>query len=610
MATSVWQNTTRTQSTPGHRMTCVPLSITAQAIAQPEAVAVTAGDRRLTYHELDCQANRLARRLRSLGVGADVPVGLCLPRSLEMVIAALGIWKAGGAYMPMDPAYPSGRLSFMLEDARAPVLVTNSHLAPSLPVTRSEVVILDDVQLPGELDHAPKISIMASDLAYVIYTSGSTGQPKGVEIPHSSLANLVSWHRHAFAVTPADCASHVAGLGFDAAVWELWPYLASGARVLLAEDAVRSSPELLRDWLLEHGVTISFIPTPIAERLISLEWPREAALRLLLTGGDTLGHYPRRGLPFRLVNNYGPTECTVVATSGEVLPEDDPEILPTIGRAIDGTRLYLLNDRIEPVAAGTAGEIYLGGAGVARGYRNQQELTAARFIPDPFSDEPGARMYKTGDFARRLSDGQLIFLGRTDDQIKIRGYRIEPNEIMMALSRHPDIRESLVIAREDKPGDRHLVAYIVLKTGAGVLHSALRDFLRETLPDYMIPGAFVRMNEFPLTPHGKVDREALPPPVFPAPIPEAVSSVPHGTPTQSRVAGIVAGLLGLESVGPDDNFFLLGGHSLLGAQLIAKLRAAFDLQISLRSLFAAPTVAALASEIERLAGAKQTEAKI
>jgi len=471
-------------------------------------------------------------------------------------------------------------------------------------------VILDDVQLPGELDHAPKISIMASDLAYVIYTSGSTGQPKGVEIPHSSLANLVSWHRHAFAVTPADCASHVAGLGFDAAVWELWPYLASGARVLLAEDAVRSSPELLRDWLLEHGVTISFIPTPIAERLISLEWPREAALRLLLTGGDTLGHYPRRGLPFRLVNNYGPTECTVVATSGEVLPEDDPEILPTIGRAIDGTRLYLLNDRIEPVAAGTAGEIYLGGAGVARGYRNQQELTAARFIPDPFSDEPGARMYKTGDFARRLSDGQLIFLGRTDDQIKIRGYRIEPNEIMMALSRHPDIRESLVIAREDKPGDRHLVAYIVLKTGAGVLHSALRDFLRETLPDYMIPGAFVRMNEFPLTPHGKVDREALPPPVFPAPIPEAVSSVPHGTPTQSRVAGIVAGLLGLESVGPDDNFFLLGGHSLLGAQLIAKLRAAFDLQISLRSLFAAPTVAALASEIERLAGAKQTEAKI
>jgi amino acid adenylation domain-containing protein len=610
MATSVWQNTTRTQSTPGHRMTCVPLSITAQAIAQPEAVAVTAGDRRLTYHELDCQANRLARRLRSLGVGADVPVGLCLPRSLEMVIAALGIWKAGGAYMPMDPAYPSGRLSFMLEDARAPVLVTNSHLAPSLPVTRSEVVILDDVQLPGELDHAPKISIMASDLAYVIYTSGSTGQPKGVEIPHSSLANLVSWHRHAFGVTPADCASHVAGLGFDAAVWELWPYLASGARVLLAEDAVRSSPELLRDWLLEHGVTISFIPTPIAERLISLEWPREAALRLLLTGGDTLGHYPRRGLPFRLVNNYGPTECTVVATSGEVLPEDDPEILPTIGRAIDGTRLYLLNDRIEPVAAGTAGEIYLGGAGVARGYRNQQELTAARFIPDPFSDEPGARMYKTGDFARRLSDGQLIFLGRTDDQIKIRGYRIEPNEIMMALSRHPDIRESLVIAREDKPGDRHLVAYIVLKTGAGVLHSALRDFLRETLPDYMIPGAFVRMNEFPLTPHGKVDREALPPPVFPAPIPEAVSSVPHGTPTQSRVAGIVAGLLGLESVGPDDNFFLLGGHSLLGAQLIAKLRAAFDLQISLRSLFAAPTVAALASEIERLAGAKQTEAKI
>jgi amino acid adenylation domain-containing protein len=608
MATSVWQNTTPTQNTPAPGITCVPHSVTAQAIARPEAIAVTAGSRSLTYHELDCQANILARKLLSLGVAADVPVGLCLPRSLEMAIAAMGIWKAGGAYLPMDPAYPSGRLIYMLEDSQAPVLVTNSDLARRMPASRCEMVILDQIELPGKLD-APKVSTMASDLAYVIYTSGSTGQPKGVEIPHAGLANLVSWHRHAFAVTPADHASHVAGLGFDAAVWELWPYLATGACVHLAEDAVRSSPELLRDWLLEQAITISFVPTPIAERLISLEWPPEAALRILLTGGDTLGHYPRPGLPFRVVNNYGPTECTVVATSGEVLPETDPEILPTIGRAIDGTRLYLLNDRTEPVAAGTVGEIYLGGAGVARGYRHQHELTAAKFLPDPFSDDSGARMYKTGDLARRLSDGQLIFLGRTDDQIKIRGYRIEPNEIMMALSRHPEIRESLVMAREDKPGDRQLVAYIVLKAGTGLVHTALRDFLRETLPDYMIPAVFIRLNEFPLTPHGKVDREALPPPEFPAPAPEAVSSVPHYTPTQSRVAGIVAGLLGLESVGPDDNFFLLGGHSLLGAQLIAKLRTAFDLQISLRSLFAAPTVVALAREVERLAGAKQTEAK-
>jgi acyl-coenzyme A synthetase/AMP-(fatty) acid ligase/acyl carrier protein len=409
-------------------------------------------------------------------------------------------------------------------------------------------------------------------------------------------------------VSTADRASHVSGLGFDAAVWELWPYLASGARVDLAEDAVRSSPELLRDWLLEQAITVSFVPTPIADRLIALEWPREAALRVLLTGGDTLGHYPRPDLPFRLVNNYGPTECTVVATSGDVLPEADPEILPTIGRAIDGIRLYLLNGRLEPVAPGTAGEMFLGGAGVARGYRNQPDLTAERFLPDPFRDEPGARMYKTGDLARRLPDGQLIFAGRIDDQIKIRGYRIEPNEIMMALGRHPDIRESLVVAREDQPGERQLVAYIVLKTCAAVLHTALRDFLRETLPEYMIPVAFVRLDEFPLTSHGKVDREALPPPEFPAA--ESAPAARHTTPTQSRVAGIVAGLLGLESVAPDDNFFLLGGHSLLGAQLIAKLRAAFDLQISLRSLFAAPTVAALAREVERLAGARQAEAKI
>jgi amino acid adenylation domain-containing protein len=378
MATSVWQNTTPTQNTPAPGITCVPHSVTAQAIARPEAIAVTAGSRSLTYHELDCQANILARKLLSLGVAADVPVGLCLPRSLEMAIAAMGIWKAGGAYLPMDPAYPSGRLIYMLEDSQAPVLVTNSDLARRMPASRCEMVILDQIELPGKLD-APKVSTMASDLAYVIYTSGSTGQPKGVEIPHAGLANLVSWHRHAFAVTPADHASHVAGLGFDAAVWELWPYLATGACVHLAEDAVRSSPELLRDWLLEQAITISFVPTPIAERLISLEWPPEAALRILLTGGDTLGHYPRPGLPFRVVNNYGPTECTVVATSGEVLPETDPEILPTIGRAIDGTRLYLLNDRTEPVAAGTVGEIYLGGAGVARGYRNTNLLRPSSF---------------------------------------------------------------------------------------------------------------------------------------------------------------------------------------------------------------------------------------
>jgi amino acid adenylation domain-containing protein len=610
MATSFQENVPSTYH-PASRggSACVLNAVTAQALRRPDAVAMTAGARVLTYNELDCQANRLARHLRSLGVGADVPVGLCLPRSFEMVIGALGILKAGGAYMPMDPAYPPRRLAFMLEDAQAPVLVTNSDLAERLSAPEREMVILDGTQAPAELDHPPKIDIMANDLAYLIHTSGSTGKPKGVEITHAGLSNLVSWHRHAFAVTPADRASHIAGLGFDAAVWELWPYLTAGASAHLADDITRSSPELLRDWLLEQKITISFVPTPIAERLLSLTWPQQTPLRILLTGGDTLGHYPPTGLPFRLINNYGPTECTVVATSGEVLPDTRPDALPPIGSAITGARVYLLDERLSPVAAGVPGEIYVGGAGVARGYRNQPELTSRRFVPDPFSGEPGRLMYKTGDLARALPDGQLVFLGRMDDQIKIRGHRIEPNEIVAALGRLPGVLEGLVIAREDTPGDKRLVAYIVIDSDADLSHASLRDSLRQTLPDYMIPAAFVVLDRFPLTLNGKIDREALPAPEATATLRDAASPTPRFTAIQSRIAKIVAGLLGLESVRVDDNFFLLGGHSLLGAQLIARLRDAFGLEISLRTLFTSPTVAGLAFEVERFSeGKEETEA--
>ena len=322
---------------------CIPKAVAAKATESPDAVALGAGSQVLTYHELDCQANRLAHSLRSLGVGRDVLVGLCLPRSADMVVGALAILKAGGAYVPMDPAYPPDRLAFMLDDAQAPVLVTNPGLAQRLPAAKREVVNIGAPQIAQEPDHRTDVEIRADDLAYVIYTSGSTGTPKGVEITHGGLANLVNWHRQAFSVTSADRASHLAGLGFDAAVWELWPYLATGASVHLVEEVTRTSAELLRDWLLAQRITVSFVPTPLAEHLLALEWPLQTALRVLLTGGDTLHHYPPANLPFVLVNNYGPTECTVVATSGPVLPGGRPGTLPPIGCAIANTRIYLLD---------------------------------------------------------------------------------------------------------------------------------------------------------------------------------------------------------------------------------------------------------------------------
>jgi amino acid adenylation domain-containing protein len=593
----------RTVSPPGSESASILELVAARASESPGALALTAEASALTYRELDCRANGLANYLRSLGVGKDVLVGLCLPRSLDMVVGALGILKAGGAYVPMDPAYPPDRLAFMLEDAQAPVLISSPDLAQRLPVAKRQLVYLDAHQIAREAADSPSVEMATSDLAYVIYTSGSTGRPKGVEITHSGLANLVSWHRQTFSVTPADRASHVAGLGFDAAVWELWPYLAAGASVHLVDESTRNSAELLGDWLLGQRITIAFVPTPLAERLLTVrpKWPRKTDLRILLTGGDTLHHYPPAELPFLLVNNYGPTECTVVATSGPVLPNGFPQMLPPIGTGIANTQIHLLDEHLQPVPAGEAGEIYVGGAGVARGYHNSPDLTAEKFIPNPFSAESGSRLYRTGDLGRLLPDGQLAFLGRVDDQIKIRGYRIEPNEIVTALNRHQDVRASLVVAREDTAGDKRLVAYVVLDTESDLTHTGLREFLRDFLPEYMLPAAFVRLDALPLTLHGKVDRAALPMPDSADTLQDEASACPR-TGTEQRVAEVLGELLNLEEIGLDDNFFMLGGHSLLGAQLIARLRDAFGVEIPLRSLFEAPTVAALSAELERLAG--------
>jgi len=443
-----------------------------------------------------------------------------------------------------------------------------------------------------------------SSLAYVIYTSGSTGQPKGVEVLHRGLSNLVSWHLRAFEVTPADRASHLAALGFDAAVWELWPYLVAGASVHLASEEVRQNPQKLRDWLVEEKITIAFLPTPLAESMLLLEWSKQSALRILLTGADTLHHTPRAGLPFILVNNYGPTECAVVATSGRVWPASGSSSQPpSIGRPIDNTEIYVLDEEMREVAPGKAGELYIGGAGVARGYRNHPELTKQKFVLNPFSADAADRLYRSGDQVRLLPNGELEFLGRIDEQVKIQGYRVEPNEIVNALDFHPDVQTSAVVARETGRGEKTLIAYVVLCEDSKVTASGLREHVSKRLPNYMVPASFVRMAALPVTANGKVDRDALPSPDSSNRLPDSDFIAPP-TVVEQRLAAILSQLLHVQHVGVKDNFFLLGGHSLLGTQLLTRIRQAFGVDLSLLSLFDHPTLMEMSQEIEKLILAK------
>ena len=582
------------------RDACVPQLIARQAGRTPAAAALVMGTHIISYGEMNRRANQLAHYLQQLGVGPDVPVGLYLERSLEMVIGLLGILKAGGAYVPVDASHPAERVSFMLHDAGVPILVTQQHLARQLSLQNIQILCLDAdrglLEMQSESD--PTTSVTLDDLAYIVYTSGSTGRPKGVQITHDGLLNLVFWHRHAFSVTSSDRATQVASPAFDALGWELWPYLTNGAGVYLPDEDTRVSPPLLRDWLVNNQITISFLPTALAESVIALEWPGQTVLRFLLTGADTLQHYPPPGLPFTLINNYGPSEATVVATSGPVPATENPHMPPSIGHPIANTDIYILDEHLQQVPAGEPGELYIGGAGLAKGYLNRPELTNERFIPHPFSNKPGARLYKTGDLARYLPDGQIAFLGRADFQIKIRGYRIEPDEIVSVLNRHPFISSSYVLAREDTPGDKRLVAYIVPVLGVHVSAASLREILRTYLPDYMIPSAFVLLAALPRTANGKVDRAALPAPDAKNTLRDEEVAQP-GTPAEARVAEILATLLNLDHVGIDDNFFMLGGHSLLGTQVIARVAETFGVELTLRTLFGAPTVRQLSAEIER-----------
>lgn len=548
--------------------------IAVHARRNPNAPALVSGATCLSFGELDAKANHLAHRLRASGAGTEVPVALWLNRSTDYVVAALAVMKAGGAYLPLDPGTPVARCEKILKDSGAALLIAHRCVAAGLDAP-CQTLYLDPSSTGEQSSEPPPTGVRAEDLAYLIYTSGSTGEPKGVEITHGNLDGLIDWHTRAFGITPQDRASQVAGLGFDASVWEIWCHLSAGACLYLApSEEVRTYAPAFQDWLVGNRITVAFAPTVMAQQLIAMDWPAESSLRILLTGAERLQQRPPANLPFLFFNNYGPTEATVVTTSGLVEPTGDGP--PSIGGAANGARIRILD-----------GELCVAGPLVGRGYRNRPELTAEKFIV-----VDGERVYRTGDRARQLPGGEYEFLGRLDNQVKIRGYRVELDEVATTLARHPAVRNTAVVAVDGAS----LAAYFVAEsplTGA-----ELKTFLAPVLPDYMIPSRFLQLEALPMTPNGKCDYDALP---APSGEPAAEQA---GDDIAERLAAIASSLLEQPEVDRDANFFLIGGHSLLAAQLLVQVNKAFGVKMALRQMFQAPTVNQLAKQIAAMKGGK------
>jgi amino acid adenylation domain-containing protein len=593
---------------------CIHQLFEAQVEKTPDATAVLFEDKQLTYRELNSYSNKLAHHLQKLGVGSSVLVGICMERSVEMIVGCLSILKAGGAYLPLDPSYPQERLRFMIEDSQISVLLTQEKLVEQLPdvVTCTQqdspnrrVICLDTDwnTITQESSENPTSSVTSDNLAYVIYTSGSTGKPKGVAVPHKAVNRLV-FNTNYITLDPNDKVAQASNTSFDAATFEIWGALLHGAQLVGISRDVMLSPQDFARQLRQDGISVLFLTTALFQQIVRDVPDAFATLRCLLFGGEAVD--PRwvrkvlkQGAPKQLLHVYGPTEGTTFSSYYWVqdVPEEATSI--PIGRPITNTQIYLLDGQRQPVPIGVVGELYIGGDGLARGYLNRPELTSFAFIPNPFSQKPGTRLYKTGDLARYRSDGNIEFLGRSDDQVKIRGFRIELAEIEAVLSQHPAVAEAVVIVQEDIPGDKHLVAYIVPNKGQALTSSQLRQFSKQKLPSYMVPSVYMMLEFLPLTPNGKVDRRLLP----------AVDSlsldlkedyVAPRTTVEEELAGIWAKVLGKQQVGVHDNFFELGGHSLLATQLTSRIRDRFKVELPVRILFESPTVGMLARHIEAI----------
>ena len=580
---------------------CIHELFEAQAAATPQAVAVIHEDKQLSYAELNAQANQLAHHLRELGVKPDTLVAICGERSLNIVVGLMAILKAGGAYVPLDPAYPKERLAFMLEDSAPVALLTQGRLESLFEGIAKGFPVLDlEAKFPSwsdrpqtNLDHSG-MELSSDNLAYVIYTSGSTGKPKGVMVEHKNLCNLITDVKNRYHIRAEDRILQFAAIAFDMSIQDIFGALLLGAGLVLRTDAWIAGANKFWTLCKKNRVSIITLPTLFWQQLAQeehLDIP--ATVRHITIGGEAVSSkvlaawFERKNYRPKLFNGYGPTEATLYSTSHE--PSVDSLSWQSIGRPITNTRIYILDANNRPVPIGVAGELFIGGAGIARGYLNRPELTAERFITDPFADEAGARMYKTGDLARWLADGTLEFLGRNDFQVKIRGFRIELGDIETKLAEHPAVREVVVLAQEKRDGVKQLVAYLVPKDGPVPSIAELRDFLKQKMPDFMVPSAFMFLTALPVTPNGKLDRKALPEPSLNLQVAEANFIAPRN-PLEQQLAELWTEVLKLERIGIHDNFFALGGHSLLAVKAIAEINKRFATDLALGVIYQSPTI--------------------
>jgi amino acid adenylation domain-containing protein len=586
---------------------CLHELVEMQVERTPDAIALEFEDQHLTYRELNGRANRLAHYLISRGVGPDVMVGICAERSVEMVVGLLGIQKAGGAYVPLDPSYPRERLAFMIDDAQVPVLLTQQKWLAEFPETTAELLSLDDnwARIATHSSAKPALEVGPKNLAYVIYTSGSTGKPKGAMNSHRAICNRLLWMQDAYRLTPSDRVLQKTPFSFDVSVWEFfWPLL-SGARMVLAKPGGHKDGAYLVDLIMRRKITtLHFVP-PMLEAFLNQEGiERCSSLRRVICSGEALPYDLQERFFSRssaeLHNLYGPTEAAIDVSFWECQRNSPKKIVP-IGRPIANIRLHILDRHLQPVPIGVAGELHIGGVGLANGYHNRPQLTAEKFIPDPFRKSPGERLYKTGDLTRYLADGTIEYLGRIDHQVKIRGFRIELGELEATLVEHPEVRASVVIVREDKHGDRFLVAYVVGKNSPGLEPAALRQFLKNKLPDYAVPSRFMVLDSLPLTPNGKVDRRALPEPISVRAATDEGLVAPRD-PLEARLCALWEEVLDVRPVGIRDDFFELGGHSLRAVRLMALIEQEFGRQLPLANLFQGATIEQLIEVLRQQQG--------